>query len=91
MVCTSALNFAILGSWITKDTWIGSKSYTDPLTGVIGWEWQTTTDKPYSNWALDEPNSTGDCVRLKFASSLQWADWKCTVSYPSLCELVLVV
>ncbi|XP_062503625.1 alpha-N-acetylgalactosamine-specific lectin-like isoform X2 [Corticium candelabrum] len=65
-----------------NDTWIGLHDQVVENTFV----WTDGTKSTYTNWdpAGNEPNDSGDCVRIR--SDGKWRDHKCSFLYPYVCE-----
>ena len=65
-----------------NDTWIGLHDRVVENTFI----WTDDTKSTYTNWdpAGNEPNDSGDCVRIR--SDGKWRDHNCSFLYPYVCE-----
>ncbi|XP_062503619.1 uncharacterized protein LOC134180477 isoform X2 [Corticium candelabrum] len=70
-----------------NDTWIGLHDQVVKNASV----WFDGTSSTYTNWDTvgNEPNDSGDCVRIR--SDGKWKDHRCTASYPYVCEYNLTL
>ena len=61
------------------EPWIGLNDVL--VEGTYGW----VSGEPvaFTDWGADEPNNTGDCIRLKDG---RWADMECYLTRPYICE-----
>ena len=67
----------------TPDWWIGLyRNGGPPKDG--NYDWITNEPRTYTNWGANEPNGTGQCVRIQ--SDATWNDEDCTQSKQGLCE-----
>ncbi|XP_062502146.1 low affinity immunoglobulin epsilon Fc receptor-like [Corticium candelabrum] len=81
------LSFRGTSSSGRNDAWIGLHDQVVENTFV----WSDGTSSTYINWdpATNEPNSSGECVRIRFDG--KWKDHRCTASYPHVYAATSIV
>ena len=75
--------WALLGTSLGADTWIGFNDLTTEGT----WQWVDGSPVSYTQWHSGEPNDSGgeDCAEL-YKTYGDWNDLPCTSSLAFICE-----
>ncbi len=82
---TSAAEQTFLNGMLgNQDRWIGLTRETGTPATAASYKWINGETSAYANWAANEPNGSGLCVRMLPGGT--WADWSCTNTEYSICE-----
>jgi hypothetical protein len=74
--------------WRSSNMWISGRK----VNGVWRWNGRLTSEFMASNWGAEEPNSSGDCLRIMYDNGghyHKWDDYVCSGQQEFICEKII--